>query len=183
MEFINNYDFFLKIDDDDPFSKSVCRACVDRVVGFDEFYKIVLENQKSLRNMQPTIIFRDDASDKITDSTSIEEYAIMEEAKPVDGLKNPLPNQNINASEMDTPADELDTMSCSSVETETDANNDIDAEHPTNTLNDSELKRKISGSQEFPTELIRDNKLIFHGRELMNLIEKFYTLSCDQCPM
>lgn len=183
MEFINYYDFFLKIDDDDPFSKSVCRSCVDRVVGFDEFYKIVAENQKTLRNIQPIIIFRDEALDKITHSTTIEEYAIMEEANPDDCSTDSLPNQNKNASEIDTPAEEYDNTSYSTVETEDENdNNDMDTEYPTNDLNDSALKRKISGAQEFPTELVRNNKLIFRGQELINLIQKFYTLNCDQCP-
>lgn len=156
---------------------------MDRVVEFDEFYEIVFENQKSLRNIQPIIIFRDESSNKITHSTTIGEFAIMEEANSDDCFKDSLPYQNINASEMDTPTEEHDNMSCSTVETEDENdNNDIDAEYPTNALNDSDVNRKITGSQEFPAELVRDNKLIFRGQELINLIQKFYTLCCDQCP-
>lgn len=161
----------MKIDDEDPCYKNVCRSCVDRVIGFDKFYKIVAENQKCLRN-----IFRDETSDKIMHSTTM--------AKSDDCSKNVLlPNPNINASEMVTPPDEHDIRSCSSIETEDENDNDnMDAEYPTNSLNDSDLKHKISGSEQFPTELVRDNKLIFRGQELIALIQKFYTLSCDQCP-
>lgn len=172
--------FFLKIDNDEF---DVCQSCVDRVVGFDEFYKIVTENQKHLRNIQPVIILNDETSDKITHSTTIGQYAIMDDGHPDDCLKDSLSNNNINASEMDTATDVDDSMSCNTVETEgeNDDNDNNYIQYSANAPNDFNLKLKISGSREFPTELVRNNKLIYRGQALINLIQTFYTLSCDQC--
>lgn len=57
-------------------------------------------------------------------------------------------------------------------------------EDPTDdqTENDNfDTNHKPDEFQDFPTELIRDSKLIVKGQQLLDLIAKFYTLKCDQC--
>lgn len=35
--------------------------------------------------------------------------------------------------------------------------------------------------KDFPTKLIEDSKLMYKGRDLLEMISKFYRLECDQC--
>lgn len=49
--------FPFQIEDDDPFPKSVCQRCIDRLRQFHDFYLEVAQNQEILQFSAPNVIF------------------------------------------------------------------------------------------------------------------------------
>lgn len=63
-------------------------------------------------------------------------------------------------------------------------NEDVDMENEQIVDNNStaanhNVQQKVY--ENFPSKLIEDGKLLYKGRELLNMITKFYRLECDQC--
>lgn len=74
------------------------------------------------------------------------------------------------AAQIQEESDEEDLYNADENDSQIDTTNAIDS-----------LKIDRKNFKDFPTKLIEDSKLMYKGRDLLEMISKFYRLECDQC--
>ncbi|XP_077295692.1 uncharacterized protein LOC143917934 [Arctopsyche grandis] len=191
--------FSFWVESDDKY-KVICVECLNTVSSFYSFYKKVLSIQKEFAE---SIIDKNDTN-IADDSTSVCEIKPANEVKvePVDfensdaEVDSEIPFDPITPKEECMSSDEIEDLQKPNV---SNSDNDLcDSKNsPLNLSEDNYRHDKhvtSTTTQEsglvsnpknpdckFPTELVRNGRLLFKGQTLDNYINKFYDLGCEIC--
>lgn len=172
---------YLQINQNARIINTICHKCFHQINEFHEFYQKINENNKYIlenSNIEQRIVI---VKSQLIDDAA-QQYDVIEipctNAENNEIIETNLTSQIIfeNNEQYDSHIVEL----TEEIDDEIDELND-DKDHDNvesiefiETINEEKLNK-------FPREIIKDSKLLIHGKELIQLISKFYRLECDAC--
>lgn len=156
----------------------ICKPCKEKVEAFDQFYHEVHKSHQQFEQrdeIRYIIVVKNNKTEielKEVEATNEEQQLLTLIDIPADD------GQTLEAMMQN---ETLETTAITSIQHETsEVENTNEASQASTTLLVSTPlpPMKLEG---FPTELIKDGKLIMKGKELSKLIAKFYRLECKFC--
>lgn len=178
----------VQVSSDDRIISNVCRKCVDRVEDFHQFYVRTAQNQQLLSSSQ-AIIHESDA-DKMEKTIVIvgsEHSALIEipfshlsQHQTVEVISDEIIQMEQISVQTVSAMDNFDSHFEEINEEYCDDGEEVD-EREVEADNCEEIELDEQKFSEFPECLIKDAKLIVHGKELVELMSRFYRLECDIC--
>ncbi|XP_031630900.1 zinc finger protein 572-like [Contarinia nasturtii] len=90
------------------------------------------------------------------------------------------------STQIERELDNLNSNDITLAEIHGESDNDDQYNEDEHTIDDNDVANSVPDLQnenfkDFPTTFIEDGKLLYRGRDLLEMISKFYRLACDQC--